>query len=292
MIRKRRKRQADKRWFGRELSALLSPESLPHDRHEQRQISYYYRATLTITVILAHAGTHSSAHAESFVSKSPYNDKHLLTKRQRPPLPSFSRTREPIHPRPPSASLAEVLTAASIYKRRDNVTITVILAHAGTHSSVYAESFVSKSPYNDKHLQTKRQRPPLPSFSRTREPICPRPPSASLAKVLTTTNIYKRRDNVPPSPSFSRTREPIHPRTPSASLAKVLTAVSIYKRRDNVPITVILANAGNHSSAYAECFVSKSPYSGKHLQTKRQCPHHRHYRERGNPFIRVRRVLR
>ncbi|HFQ5436015.1 TPA: hypothetical protein ACGVBW_001718, partial [Vibrio vulnificus] len=91
--------------------------------------------------------------------------------------------------------------------------------------------------------------------SRTREPIRPRPPSASLAKVLTTTNIYKRRDNVPPSPSFSRTLEPIHPRTPSASLAKVLTAASIYKRRDNAP----------------------------------QC---RHSRERGNPFFRLRREFR
>ncbi len=217
MTRKRRKRQEDKRWFGRELSALLSPESLPHDRHEQRQISYYYRATLTITVILAHAGTHSSAHAESFVSKSPYNDKHL---------------------------------------------------------------------------QTKRQRPPLPSFSRTREPIQPRPPRVSLAKVLTATSIYKRRDNVPPSPSFSRTREPIHLRTPSASLAKVLTTTNIYKRRDNTLITVILANAGTHSSAYAECFVSRSPYNDKHLQTKRQHPHHRHSRERGNPFVRVRREFR
>ncbi len=151
MTRKRRKRQADKRRFGRELSALLSPESLPHDRHEQRQISYYYRATLTITIILANAGTYSSAYAESFVSKSPYNDKHLQTKRQRPPLPSFSRTREPIHPRPSSASLATVLTAASIYKRRDNT--------------------------------------PSPSFSRTREPIHPRTPRVLLAKVLTTTNI-------------------------------------------------------------------------------------------------------
>ncbi len=217
MTRKRRKRQEDKRWFGRELSALLSPESLPHDRHEQRQISYYYRATLTITVILAHAGTHSSAHAESFVSKSPYNDKHL---------------------------------------------------------------------------QTKRQRPPLPSFSRTREPIQPRPPRVSLAKVLTATSIYKRRDNVPPSPSFSRTREPIHLRTPSASLAKVLTTTNIYKRRDNTLITVILANAGIHSSASAESFVSKSPHSGKHLQTTRQRPHCRHSRERGNPFFRVRREFR
>ncbi len=209
------------------------------------------------------------------------------------PSPSFSRTREPIHPRPPSASLAKVLTAVSIYKRRDNVPITVILANAGNHSSAYAECFVSKSPYNDKHLQTKRQRPtitvilanagthsfasaecfvskspysgkhlqtkrqrpPMPSFSRTREPIHPRPPSASLAKVLTTTNIYKRRDNVPPSLSFSRTREPIYPCKPRVSLAKILTAASIYKRRDNVP-------------------------------------HHCHSRERGNPFIRVRRVLR
>ncbi|WP_225484696.1 hypothetical protein, partial [Vibrio vulnificus] len=113
---------------------------------------------------------------------------------------------------------AKVLTTTNIYKRRDNV-------------------------------------PPSPSFSRTREPIRPRPPSASLAKVLTTTNIYKRRDNVPPSPSFSRTLEPIHPRTPSASLAKVLTAASIYKRRDNAP----------------------------------QC---RHSRERGNPFFRLRREFR
>ncbi len=218
MTRKRRKRQADKRRFGRELSALLSPESLPHDRHEQRQISYYYRAILTITVILANAGTHSSASAECFVSKSPHSGKHLQTKRQHSPSPSFSRTREPIQPRPPRVSLAKVLTATSIYKRRDNA-------------------------------------PQMPSFSRTREPIQPRPQRVSLAKVLTATSIYKRRDNVPPSPSFSRTREPIHLRTPSASLAKVLTAASIYKRRDSVP----------------------------------QC---RHSRERGNPFIRVRREFR
>ncbi|AIL70991.1 hypothetical protein VV93_v1c19130 [Vibrio vulnificus] len=105
-------------------------------------------------------------------------------------------------------------------------------------------------------------------------------------KLVTITEPYS------PSPSFSRTREPIHPRTPSASLAEVLTTTNIYKRRDNTLITVILANAGTHSSAYAECFVSKSPYSGKHLQTKRQRPNCRHSRERGNPFVRVRRVLR
>ncbi|AAO10586.1 Hypothetical protein VV1_2203 [Vibrio vulnificus CMCP6] len=86
------------------------------------KIGYHYRVTLTITVILANAGTHSSASAECFVSKSPYSGKHLQTKRQRPPMPSFSRTREPIHPRPPSASLAKVLTTTNIYKRRDNVT--------------------------------------------------------------------------------------------------------------------------------------------------------------------------
>ncbi len=157
--KKKTKETSRQERFGRELSALLSPESLPHDRHEQCQISYYYRATLTITVILANAGTHSPASAESFVSKSPHSGKHLQTKRQRPPMPSFSRTREPIRPRTPSASLATVLTAASIFKRRDNT--------------------------------------PSPSFSRTREPIRPRTPRVSLAKVLTTTNIYKRRDNVP-----------------------------------------------------------------------------------------------
>ncbi len=72
-----------------------------------------------------------------------------------------------------------------------------------------------------------------------------------------------------PSPSFSRTREPIRPCTPRVSLAKVLTAASIYKRRDNVPIAVILANAGTHSSAYAESFVSKSPYNDKHPNAER-----------------------
>lgn len=72
-----------------------------------------------------------------------------------------------------------------------------------------------------------------------------------------------------PSPPFSRTREPILPLTSRVSLAKVLTSASIYKRRDNVPIAVILANAGNHSSAYAECFVSKSPHSGKHSNAER-----------------------
>ncbi len=66
------------------------------------------------------------------------------------------------------------------------------------------------------------------------------------------------------SPSFSRTREPIHPRPPSASFAEVLTTTNIYKRRDNTLITVILANAGTHSSASAESFVSKSPHSGQH----------------------------
>ncbi len=133
------------------------------------------------------------------------------------PSPSFSRTREPIQPRPPRVSLAKVLTTTNIYKRRDNVPNAVILANAGTHSSASAECFVSKSPHSDKHLQTKRQRP---------------------------------------------------------------------------TITVILANAGTHSSAYAECFVSKSPHNDKHLQTKRQHPHHRHSRERGNPFVRVRREFR
>ncbi|ANN26114.1 hypothetical protein FORC17_1051 [Vibrio vulnificus] len=168
--------------------------------------------------------------------------------------PSFSRTQEHINPHPPSASLAKVLTAASIYKRRDNAPYHRHSREHGNHSSAYAECFVSNSPYSGKHLQTKRQRHPSPSFSRTRETIRPRPPRVSLAKVLTTTNIYKR--------------------------------------RDNTLITVILANAGTHSSASAESFVSKSPHSGKHLQTTRQRPHCRHSRERGNPFFRVRREFR
>ncbi|EOB2820461.1 hypothetical protein ACIL2Z_004051, partial [Vibrio vulnificus] len=46
--------------------------------------------------------------------------------------------------------------------------------------------------------------------------------------------------------------------------AEVLTTTNIYKRRDNTLITVILANAGTHSSASAESFVSKSPHSGQH----------------------------
>ncbi len=173
---------------------------------------------------------------------------------QHSPSPSFSRTREPILPRPPRVSLAKVLTAASIYKRRDNAPYHRHSREHGNHSSAYAECFVSKSPHSGKHLQTKRQHSPSPSFSRTRETIRPRPPRVSLAKVL--------------------------------------TAASIYKRRDNVPIAVILANAGIHSFVYTESFVSKSPNSGKHLQTTRQRPHCRHSRERGNPFTRVRRVLR
>ncbi len=103
--------------------------------------------------------------------------------------PSFSRTQEHINPHPPSASLAKVLTAASIYKRRDNAPYHRHSREHGNHSSAYAECFVSNSPYSGKHLQTKRQRHPSPSFSRTRETIRPRPPRVSLAKVLTTTNI-------------------------------------------------------------------------------------------------------
>ncbi|AUJ35592.1 hypothetical protein FR263_14360 [Vibrio vulnificus] len=40
------------------------------------KIGYHYRVTLTITVILANAGTHSSASAECFVSKSPHSGQH------------------------------------------------------------------------------------------------------------------------------------------------------------------------------------------------------------------------
>ncbi|MFQ4134339.1 hypothetical protein ACLK4G_20380, partial [Vibrio vulnificus] len=48
------------------------------------KIGYHYRATLTITVILANAGIHLSACTEQCVGESPYSGKHLQTKRQRP----------------------------------------------------------------------------------------------------------------------------------------------------------------------------------------------------------------
>ncbi len=167
------------------------------------------------------------------------------------PSPSFSRTREPIQPRAPRGSLAKVLTAASIYKRRDNAPNAVILANAGTHSSAYDEGFVSKSPYSANHPKCReskvnsvvpstdgepfRMGPRLREDDKkeTKETVRDRVEcfvvSRKLAtrqtrialKLVTITERHSR------SPSFSRTREPIPPRAPRVSLAKVLTAASI-----------------------------------------------------------------
>ncbi len=143
------------------------------------------------------------------------------------PLPSFSRTRESIYSRAPSNALAQVLTAENIYKRRNSVPhyrhsrvrgnpftradrakrwdkysqrktstnaetaspIIVILAYAGIHLPARTEHGVGISTHSGKHLQTQKQRPPLSSFSRTRESIYPRGPSMALGQVLTATNI-------------------------------------------------------------------------------------------------------
>ncbi len=212
--------------------------------------------------------------------------------------PSFSRTQEHINPHPPSASLAKVLTAASIYKRRDNAPYHRHSREHGNHSSAYAECFVSKSPHSGKHPKCREGKvnSVVPSTYNARFRMGPRMREDDKKKTKETGRQETVRERVeyfvvsrklatrqtrialklvtitelhPLSPSFSRTREPIHLCTPSASLAKVLTTTNIYKRRDNVPNAVILANAGTHSSAYAESFVSKSPYNDKHLQTKR-----------------------
>ncbi len=78
------------------------------------QIHFHYRATPTIAVILADAGIHLPARTEHGVGISPYSGKHLQTQKQRPPLSSFSRTRESIYSRAPSSALEKVLTATNI----------------------------------------------------------------------------------------------------------------------------------------------------------------------------------
>ncbi|POC26112.1 hypothetical protein D8T38_01095 [Vibrio vulnificus] len=85
------------------------------------QIRFHYRATPTIAVILANAGIHLPARTEHGVGISTHSGKHLQTQKQRPPLSSFSRTRESIYPRAPSSVLEKVLTAENIYKRRNSV---------------------------------------------------------------------------------------------------------------------------------------------------------------------------
>ncbi len=78
------------------------------------QIRFHYRATPPIAVILANAGIHLPARTEQCVGKSTHSGKHLQTQKQRPPLSSFSRTRESIYPRAPSMALGKVLTATNI----------------------------------------------------------------------------------------------------------------------------------------------------------------------------------
>ncbi len=187
------------------------------------QIGYHYRATLTITVILANAGTHSSAYAECFVSKSPHNDKHPKCRESKvnSVVPSTYNARFRMGPRLREDDKKKTKETGRQEMVRERVECFVV----------------------SRKLATRQTRTAL--------------------KLVTITEPHS------PSPSFSRTREPIRPCTPRVSLAKVLTAASIYKRRDNVPIAVILANAGTHSSAYAESFVSKSPYNDKHPNAER-----------------------
>ncbi len=51
-----------------------------------------------------------------------------------------------------------------------------------------------------------------------------------------------------PSPSFSRTREPIHPRTPRVSLAKVLTTTNIPMLREQGELSLLRAKGARVSS--------------------------------------------
>ncbi|RZR31795.1 hypothetical protein D8T61_07450 [Vibrio vulnificus] len=75
------------------------------DKYSQRKTSTNAETASPIIVILANAGIHLSARTEHGVGKSPYSGKHLQTQKQRPPSPSFSRTRESIYPRAPSMAL-------------------------------------------------------------------------------------------------------------------------------------------------------------------------------------------
>ncbi len=83
MTSKRRKRQANKRMFGMELSTFVSRKLAAR----QTRTAFKF-----VSIIEPH-----------------------------PPSPSFSRTRESIYPRAPSSALEKVLTAENIYKRRDSV---------------------------------------------------------------------------------------------------------------------------------------------------------------------------
>ncbi|MCU8477663.1 hypothetical protein M2G46_14665, partial [Vibrio vulnificus] len=89
------------------------------------QIRFHYRATPTIALILANAGIHLSARTEQCVGKSTHSGKHLQTQKQRPPLSSFSRTRESIYSRAPSSALEKVLTAANIPNAESKVNAVV-----------------------------------------------------------------------------------------------------------------------------------------------------------------------
>ncbi|HAS8500038.1 TPA: hypothetical protein I7751_11225, partial [Vibrio vulnificus] len=84
------------------------------DKYSQRKTSTNAETASPIIVILANAGIHLSARTEQCVGESAYSGKHLQTQKQRPPLSSFSRTRESIYPRAPSSALEKVLTAANI----------------------------------------------------------------------------------------------------------------------------------------------------------------------------------
>ncbi|OJI34492.1 hypothetical protein VVDAL79087_03985 [Vibrio vulnificus] len=113
MTSKRRKRQANEHvWDGIEYFCLQ--KACRTTDANSAQIRFHYRATPTIAVILANAGIHLPARTEHGVGKSTHSGKHLQTQKQRPPLSSFSRTRESIYSRAPSSALGKVLTATNI----------------------------------------------------------------------------------------------------------------------------------------------------------------------------------
>ncbi len=145
------------------------------------KIGYHYRVTLTITVILANAGTHSSASAESFVSKSPYNDKHPKCRESKvnSVVPSTYNARFRMGPRLREDDKKKMKETGRQETVRERVECFVVSRKLATRQTRTALKLVT---ITEPHSSS-------PSFSRTREPIHPRTPRVLLAKVLTTTNI-------------------------------------------------------------------------------------------------------
>ncbi len=133
-----------------------------------------------IIVILANAGIHLSASTEQCVGESTYSGKHSKCRESKvnAVVPSTSSERFRMDPRLREDDKQKTKETSKQENDWEGVEY-FCLQKAAARQTRTAFKFVS---IIEPH-------PPSPSFSRTRESIYPRPPRASLAKILATTNI-------------------------------------------------------------------------------------------------------